>query len=280
MKNIKIVTDSTVQLSKEEIETYNITVVPLSAMIDSVVYIDGETITKSEFLEKMNESPTLPKTSQPPIGRFVDTYNELGEDGSQVLSIHLTEHLSGTVQAAHQASYLSHTDVTVVDCQFIDRAMAFQVLAAAKLAQEGATMETILEKIEAIKHKTVLYICVVNLENLIKGGRISPTVGKISSFLNMKLLLRLTDTGLEPDTKGRGMRSIQKRMDKLIDEMKQTAGIKAIGITHIGLTPFTVSLIESLKLHFPDANYSINYASPSIMTHAGQDAFSIMYETV
>lgn len=279
MKNIKIVTDSTVQLSKEEIEKYDITIVPLTAMIDSTVYIDEKTITKEEFLEKMNAATELPKTSQPAIGSFVDTYRDLTADGSDVLSIHVTEVLSGTVQAAHQASNLIKENVTVIDSKFIDRAMAFQVIAAAKMAQKGHSIAEISEKLDAIRSKTDLFICVVHLDNLIKGGRIGHTMGKISNFLNIKLMLRLTKDGLEPDTKGRGMRSMQKRVDKMIEDMKKTAGIKAIGITHIGLTPFTEELIANFKQQFPSAEYHIAYASPSIMTHAGKDAFSVMYLT-
>lgn len=279
MKNIKIVTDSTVQLSKEEIEKYDITIVPLTAMIDSTVYIDEKTITKEEFLEKMNAATELPKTSQPAIGSFVDTYRDLTADGSDVLSIHVTEVLSGTVQAAHQASNLIKGNVTVIDSKFIDRAMAFQVIAAAKMAQKGHSIAEISEKLDAIRSKTDLFICVVHLDNLIKGGRIGHTMGKISNFLNIKLMLRLTKDGLEPDAKGRGMRSMQKRVDKMIEDMKKTAGIKAIGITHIGLTPFTEELIANFKQQFPSAEYHIAYASPSIMTHAGKDAFSVMYLT-
>ncbi|MGX7417749.1 DegV family protein [Carnobacterium gallinarum] len=279
MSNIKIVTDSTVQLSKAEIEKYQITVVPLNAMIDSVVYVDEETITKEEFLEKMNASTELPKTSQPAIGSFVDAYQKLSADGSQVLSIHVTEKLSGTVQAAHQASNLTKGKITVIDSKFIDRAMAFQVIAAAKMAQAGADLAEILAKLDTIRNKTDLYICVVNLDNLIKGGRIGHTMGKISNFLNIKLMLRLTPNGLEPDTKGRGMRSMQKRVDKMIEDMKKTAGIKAIGITHIGLTPFNEEIVANFKKNFPGAEFFIAYASPSIMTHAGRDAFSIMYLT-
>lgn len=279
MSTIKIVTDSTIQLSKAEIEKYQITVVPLNAMIDSVIYVDEETITKEEFLEKMTASEELPKTSQPAIGSFVDTYRELTADGSEVLSIHVTEKLSGTVQAAHQAANLTNGKVTVIDSEFIDRAMAFQVIEAAKMAQAGASVTDILTKLEAIRQKTDLYICVVNLDNLIKGGRIGHTMGKISNFLNIKLMLRLTPNGLEPDTKGRGMRAMQKRVNQLIEDMKKTAGIKAIGVTHIRLTPFTEELIAQLKQHFPTAELFVEYASPSIMTHAGKDAFSVMYVT-
>ncbi|MGY3778223.1 DegV family protein [Isobaculum melis] len=279
MTKIKIVTDSTVQLTDKEINDLNITIVPLTAMIDNTIYIDGVSITKEEFLTKMNASETLPKTSQPAIGNFIDVYNELGADGSEILSLHLTEGLSGTVQAAHQAAGMTTSKVTVIDSKFIDRALAFQVIAAANLALNGASMEEILSKLTTIRSKSALYICVVNLENLIKGGRIGKTLGRISTFLNMKIMLGMKDGELYPATKGRGMKPMFKYVDHLIEEMQQAKSVVSIGISHIGgLEAIQEAVIDKLKEHFPNAQFLVEYASPSIMTHAGPGAFAIMYE--
>src|SRR5690606_17432380 len=98
---VKIVTDSTADLTKEEIEKYNIHVLPLRIELEGKTYTDRVNITPSEFIKKMKLSETLPKTSQPPIGDFVKKYRELVQDGSEVLSIHLSSALSGTVQTAH-----------------------------------------------------------------------------------------------------------------------------------------------------------------------------------
>ena len=77
---LKIVTDSTVELTDEETARYGITIVPLSSTIDGVVYHDDIEITNEEFLQKMQQSPTLPKSSQPPVGKFLETYNTLTAD--------------------------------------------------------------------------------------------------------------------------------------------------------------------------------------------------------
>ncbi|MER1685935.1 DegV family EDD domain-containing protein, partial [Enterobacter hormaechei] len=99
MANIKIVTDSSVQLTPEEISQHNITVVPLTNMIDNTVYIDGETMTREDFMDEMEAAQNLPKNSQPAIGTFTDVFDKLTADGSQVLSIHMTETISGTVNS-------------------------------------------------------------------------------------------------------------------------------------------------------------------------------------
>ncbi len=110
MTNIKIVADSSVQMTPEEVAQYQVTIIPLTVMIDGTVYTDGETITRDEFVNKMFSAKDLPQTSQPAIGSFVEQYNQLTADGSQVISIHLAESLSGTVNAARQAAEMA--DVT------------------------------------------------------------------------------------------------------------------------------------------------------------------------
>lgn len=275
---IKIVTDSTVQLSQEEIDQYNITIVPLSVMIDGTVYLDNVTITKEKFMDKMSESASLPTTSQPSVGSYVEVYDKLGADGSQVLSIHATGDLSGTYSAAVQGAQLSPTDVTVVDSRFIDRPLAHQVLTAAEMIEEGQSMDIILERLKELQKETTFYIGIVTLENLIKGGRISHTMGKISNFLNLKLMLQMTDKeGLTVETKGRGLKSLTKRIDKIVEEMSAAAPLKEIGITHVGLTTYSEKIIDKMTHHFPETPIHLAQASPVLMTHAGKGAFAITY---
>ena len=89
------------------------------------------------------------------MGTFLDKYNELTMDGSEVLSIHVTETLSGTVNSAHQAAKLAHGKVTAIDSQFCARAAAFQVLEAAKCSAEGLTVAEALPRIQAVKDSVV-----------------------------------------------------------------------------------------------------------------------------
>ena len=121
MTSIKIVTDSSCTIETEVRDRLHIHVVPLSVMIDGVLYRDDDDLSGARFMEMMAEAKELPKTSQPPIGEFVELYDELGKDGSQVISIHMTQGLSGTVEAARQASNLSKTDVTILDSDTIDQ---------------------------------------------------------------------------------------------------------------------------------------------------------------
>ena len=278
MSKVYIVTDSTADLTEEEVKQFEISIVPMNISIDDENYIDGVTITKEEFKEKMIASAELPKTAQPSIGRFVEVYDELGKNGDSVISIQMMRSISGTVDAARQAADITETNVTVVDSDFTSRSMGMIVKEAAKAAQEGKTVEEILEIVEDAKKRTTLYLTVVNLDNLIKGGRISQLMGMFSNLLNIKLFLQVINGKIEIIQKGRGLKSLQKKYDEIFEQMKSAPkGIQEIGIMHAGLSDFNEGNIARVRELFPDVPLTIVTTSPIIMSHTGVDAMAITY---
>lgn len=278
MSRIIIVTDSTADLTEQEIQDFNIHVVPLNITIQEEHYLDGETITKEEFKNKMIASSELPMTAQPSIGRFVELYDELGKDGSEIISIHLMNSISGTVNAARQAADITESTVIVVDSDFTSRSMGIIVREAANAAKEGKSAEEVLEVIESTRQRTKLYLTVLNLDNLIKGGRISRVMGAFSNLLNIKLFLEVINGKIEIVQKGRGLKSLQKKYDEVFEEMKACPnGIQEIGIMHAGLNEFNQSQIDTLRELFPDAKFTIVMTSPIIMSHTGVDAMAVTY---
>ena len=278
MSRIIIVTDSTADLTEQEIQDFNIHVVPLNITIQEEHYLDGETITKEEFKNKMIASSELPMTAQPSIGRFVELYDELGKDDSQIISIHLMNSISGTVNAARQAADITESTVTVVDSDFTSRSMGIIVREAAQAAKEGKSAEEVLAVIESTRQRTKLYLTVLNLDNLIKGGRISRVMGAFSNLLNIKLFLEVINGKIEIVQKGRGLKSLQKKYDEVFEEMKACpTGIQEIGIMHAGLNEFNQSQIDTLRELFPDAKLTIVMTSPIIMSHTGVDAMAVTY---
>ena len=278
MSRIIIVTDSTADLTEQEIQDFNIHVVPLNITIQEEHYLDGETITKEEFKNKMIASSELPMTAQPSIGRFVELYDELGKDGSEIISIHLMNSISGTVNAARQAADITESTVTVVDSDFTSRSMGIIVREAAQAAKEGKSAEEVLAIIESTRKRTKLYLTVLNLDNLIKGGRISRVMGAFSNLLNIKLFLEVINGKIEIVQKGRGLKSLQKKYDEVFEEMKACPnGIQEIGIMHAGLNEFNQSQIDTLRELFPDAKFTIVMTSPIIMSHTGVDAMAVTY---
>lgn len=277
MATVKIVTDSSAGLTDEEVEKYHITIVPLTVMIDDVVYVERHTITNEEFINKMESSKTFPKTSQPPLGDFIKVFDDLGADGSSIVCLNMLEAISGTVHTAEQAATISKSDVTVVDSQTTDRALAFQCIEAAKLAQQGASVSEIVAATKKLQHNTRLYMGVMTLDNLVKGGRINRMTGAISSLLNIKIVLQVGDGLLNIKTKGRGVKTIDRFFEKVYDQMKQTPNIKAIGISHVHAESMVDKLLEHLKPMFPDLNIVVRETVPIIASHGGPGAFALMY---
>lgn len=273
MTKIKIVTDSSVTIEPEVAKELDITIVPLSVMVDGVVYSDAD-LEEGEFLRLMQSSRNLPKTSQPPVGVFADVFERLAEDGAQIISIHMSHALSGTVEAARQGATLANADVTVVDSSFTDQAMKFQITEAAKMAKEGASLEEILAKIEEVKEKTELYIGLSTLENLVKGGRIGRVSGLISSLLNIRVIMQMKDHQLEPIVKGRGAKTFKKWLDDLTASL-QNKQVAEIGISYAGSPELALEMKESLQPYVKKP-ISVLETGSIIQTHTGENAWAVL----
>ena len=274
MSKIKIVTDSSLTIEPVLVEKYDITVIPLSVMIDGVVYSDSDLKEEGKFLNMMRNSKELPKTSQPPVGVFAEVYENLMKNGADhIVSIHITHTLSGTVEAARQGANLAGADVTVIDSTFTDQCQKFQVVQAAKLAQEGGSLEEVIAKIEEVRQKSELFIGVSTLENLVKGGRIGRVTGLISSLLNIKVVMEMVDCELNPIIKGRGLKTFNKWLDNFIEYAKGKK-VAEIGISYCGTADMANGFKE--KLQVLGAPIAVLETGSIIQTHTGENAFAVM----
>jgi DegV family protein with EDD domain len=277
MGKIKIVTDSTADLSNEIIEKYDIEVVPLSIHIEGNTYLDRVDITPSEFMGKMKAANELPKSSQPPAGAFVEVYDRFGEEGYEILSIHMTGGMSGTVQSAESAAGMSAAKVKVVDSRYISKALAFQVMEAARLAKEGKSVEEIVERLDTIRENTKLFVVVDTLENLVKGGRIGKGKAMIGSLLNIKPIASLEGGVYTPVTKVRSHTQVAKYLAKQFAEDVKGKAIKGVGLVHAegyGLASKLKKMVEEISGYEP---IEIEETTPIISTHTGPGAIGFMY---
>ncbi|HFI2446958.1 TPA: DegV family protein [Streptococcus suis] len=273
MTKIKIVTDSSTTIEADLVKELDITIIPLSVMVDGVVYSDSD-LAEGEFLHLMRESKNLPKTSQPPVGLFAETFSQLAKDGSQIIAILLSHALSGTVEAARQGATLSGADVTIVDSSFTDQAAKFQVVEAARLAQVGASKEEILTAIEEVKEKTELFIGVSTLENLVKGGRIGRVQGMLSSLLNIRVIMEMKNHQLTPIVKGRGNKTFKKWLDEFAGSLSDKSVVE-IGISYSGKADFAHEIKEQLQAYV-EKEISVLETGSIIQTHTGEDAWAIL----
>lgn len=276
MANIKIVTDSSVQLTPAEIKENNITIVPLTIEINGQTFVDGETITREELVEELKKG-NKPKTSQPAVGSFVDVFDHLGEDGSQVVAILLSDVLSGTYQTAVSAAEMSSTDVTVINSKSTDRGEAFQVLAAAKDAAAGKTVAEIQAHCKDILERTTIDVLVDNLDNILSGGRLGKMASMLTKLINLKVIVRLRENSLDVVKKGRSRKTFFKYCAEL-KERHQDNSIQELSLSNVDCSDEYLGKVKDAVLpeSSKDAAYIARLTSPIIMTHTGLNAIGVI----
>ena len=244
-------------------------------MVDSKLYSDNDLKEEGYFLSLMKASKSLPKTSQPPVGLFAETYENLVNKGAtNIIAIHLSPALSGTIEASRQGAEIAEAPVAVLDSGFTDQAMKFQVVEAAKLAQAGASLEEILAAVQAIKSKTELYIGVSTLENLVKGGRIGRVTGVLSSLLNVRVVMELKNDELKTLVKGRGNKTFIKWLDSYL-AANNDRSIAEVAISYAGEADLAMALKEKIAIQY-DGSIPVLETGSIIQTHTGEGAFAVM----
>lgn len=219
MSKIRVVTDSTADLTPELVERYGITVVPLTVFADGKAYKDKIDITNEEFYALLQSSKELPTTSQPSPAAFADVYRQLAAEGAeQIISIHISTALSGTYQSSVLAAGLVAQEVTVhnVDSKIATMGLGLLVIAAARMVDVGDSADNILQVLDEIVKKQRLYFLLDSLDNLHKGGRIGKASHLFGSLLNIKPVLCFTDGVINVQDKVRGNKD-NKALERLIE---------------------------------------------------------------
>ena len=195
MGKIKVVTDSAADIPSELAQRLDITVLPCYIIFGSEVYRDGVDLTPREFYDKLAMSPILPTTSQPPLGLFVETYQNLLQKSDGIVSIHIASTLSGIFNAARVAAdALSPDPIVVIDSQQLSMGAGWQVIMAAKAAQEGHTLEEVVSLVQAVQPRVRAAAMLDNLEHVRRGGRISRVTALMGTALRVKPLLQIGAT--------------------------------------------------------------------------------------
>lgn len=277
MEKIHIVTDSSCDLTYEECEELGVHVVPLTIQMDGKSYIDGVDVKRETFLEMVKTAKTIPKSSQPAPGQFKAKYEEIAEEGDSIISIHVASALSGTLESARQGAEMTNFNVYTVDSKFIALALGIQVREAAKMRNEGKTVEEIIDRLYHIQKNTKFYVFLDTLENLLRSGRIGKGKGIIGSLLNIKPIAILQNGQYIPITKVRShKRAIQFLLKQFVEDTKGKI-VQAIGFSHAnGMESIGNQLkekIESLGFH----NIEVKTTSPVISTHTGDGGLGFIY---
>ena len=271
-----VVTDSTAYLTKEERELYNIHMIPLSVNLEDGTYEEEVTITAEEFYEKVRGSKQFPKTTQPPVGRFVELFEELAQDYDEVVTIHLSSGISGTYQGALQAGEMVEgIKVYGFDSEVACGPQGMYAIEAAKLAAKGATGEEILAHLEVLKTTMSAYFIVDDLAHLQRGGRLSAAAALIGGLLQVKPVLHFVDTKIEPFEKIRTRKKAMRRVEELLSEAVQKHGELQATVIHANCEEEGRAWVEQLASQYPSVDFKFSYFGPVIATHLGEGAIAL-----
>ncbi|MBA4494753.1 DegV family protein [Paenactinomyces guangxiensis] len=275
MANVKIFTDSTSDIPRELTEELNISVVPLKVHIDGESYLDRVTLSPSEFYQKMGVVQELPTTSQPSPLDFAEAYREAIQEGAtEIFSIHLSSALSGTYQSAMLAKAMieeENPDVKIItfDSKTVTYAAGIIVVAVARAAKEGKSLEELVSLAEKVRRTEGLAALVDTLEYLQKGGRIGKAAALVGSLLNIKPIISLNDEGeVYPIDKARGKNKAVSRVFELLQE-KVPAGPVSAAILHADRREQAEEWLERVKSIYDVKEGLIVEIGPIVGTHAG-----------
>jgi DegV family protein with EDD domain len=185
--NMQIVTDRGCDFSQEQLTNMKIHFVPMRLTLDGKTYSSGDEISPEAFYDLLTTTESFPTTSQATVGDFENLYRELAKEDPDILSIHISSGLSGTINSAKAAAAnVPEANVTIVDTKTLSCAEAWQVEAAYHAVQAGIPLDKILPMLSQIGKKTEGMFTLDTLKYLIHGGRISHLKGLLASMLNIK----------------------------------------------------------------------------------------------
>ena len=228
-RTVAIVTDSTADLPSELARKRAITIVPLTLHFEGKSLLDGIDITPSDFYRRLPAATTHPTTSQPSPGRFAATYTELLKEHESVVSIHISEKLSGTYASARQAADMTDSKrVHVIDSELASMSLGLMTLAASELAAQGGGAEMIEKKMLEMRDQVQTYFSVATLEFLRRGGRIGRASALLGSVLQVKPVLCIRDGLVTPLERVRTFDRALNRVIELVRAVDRGKGVCAV----------------------------------------------------
>ncbi|HHX76986.1 MAG TPA: DegV family protein [Firmicutes bacterium] len=274
---VRIVTDSTSDLPREFVEELDIKIVPLNVHFGEETFLDWVELKPEDFFAKLRQSDIMPRTSQPSPGDFVTAYKEVAGTGDSIISIHISDKLSGTCQSAYMArDMLKDYDIEVINSKITAMALGYVVIEAARAAKAGKSKEEILEIINKNLEVMHIFFLVDTLEYLQKNGRIGKASAFLGGMLNVKPILSLNDGVVVPVEKVRGKTRARKRLVELLKE-RIPAGKAIKGtIVHGDALEEAEELAEALKEEFEIKELIITMIGSIIGSHTGPGLLGLL----
>ena len=275
---VRILTDSTADLPESWRREYGVEMIPLYVHFGDEVFRDQVELSSDEFFARLEaDKERLPQTSQPSPADFAEVYRRLAAEGDTVVSIHISEKLSGTVQSARMARELvPEADVRIVDSGLVTACLGQVVMACARAARRGASADEVVALAEEVKKRTNLFGAIDTLEYLQRGGRIGRAQALLGSLLDMKPIVTLADGVVAPAARVRGRRRVIPELVRLFAEAVGDGRAEVIllyGARTEGLEELRQAVLDTGRV----TELRTAQIGPVVGTHAGPGVLGLSY---
>jgi len=264
---IRIVTDSTCDLPEEVVKQHNITVLALHINQGANSFRDGIDLSRDEFYTQLPAYNPPPSTAAPGPDLFLRAYEQLANEGAQeILSIHISESLSATVNSARiAAGQFTRIPVTVLDSSQLSLGTGFIVEKAAQLAQLGKRMEEIVSSLQGVMKRTYVFASLKTLEYLRRSGRMNFAIAKLGEILQIKPLLHMN----QGKPTAYRARTQTRATERLMEWLNEYAPFEKLAVLHAGAHEQARTLYEQVRSYFPQGEIHIVQITPVLGAHLG-----------
>lgn len=278
MKKIAWVTDSTAYLDEALRNHPDVYQVPMTIVLDEEEYLDGIDLTAEQLYKKLNSVKTPPKTSQPPVGVFMELYEKLASEYDAIFAILISSKLSGTVASSVQAAQaIEKVPVITFDSKILTYPLTSQLKKGIKLSEQGASIEEIKEKLEIIRDSNETYVMIGSLEQLHRSGRMGGVQFYLGSMLNVKPIISIEDGVLNTKDKVRSDKKAREKIFGYLRSSHDRFDLREVYILY-GLHKEVADEWQSqLESEFPDITFLSCPIGAVIGVHAGEHTIGISW---
>ena len=271
---VKIITDSLGDVPSAVAKELGITIIPIFVIFGTESFRDGIDLTTEQFYDKLTHSKTLPTTSVPPLGTFVDAFDKLAEETDEILAITVSHKLSATHETASHAVELMKRKcrVEVIDSLEVAMAEGLIVIAAARAARAGANLDEVLKLTRRNISRVEIRMAFDTLEYLKKGGRIGRAQALLGSILKLNPILGLKDGEVYPFARER---SRAKAIDYLYNFALGFSNIEEMAVEDATTPDEADVLVERLSTKCPKERIYRSKLSPVLGAHVGPHVLSV-----
>ncbi len=275
MARVRVVTDSTSDLSPAQAREWGITIVPYHIQIGTESFLDGVNITPEEFIARLGKSPGRVQTIPPGVEEFRDIYTKLNQTTDAIISVHVSARLCDTYKNAVEAKDIlrDRCRIVVVDTQLVSLGIGFIAQAAAEAAGRGASLDEVARLVRGMLPQTHILFFAENTELLLKGGCLGKTQSTVGPLVNIKPLLRLESGEIFPLEK---VRTRAKALERLYEFVADFPKIEQMAILYSTTQNEAENLAKRIDAVFPKDKIIITKYGPTLGAHLGLAAMAVV----